>query len=61
MKISELVPRRMNPLLHRVCPQCEAKMWLTVIEPDAPGHDRCIFECRKCQHRESIVLKVKDA
>lgn len=57
MKVSVLESRRVNPLVHRACPQCEARMWLTVIEPDKPGYDKCTFECTNCRHKELVVFE----
>jgi transcription elongation factor Elf1 len=34
-------------------------MWLDHIEPDKPQHDRRTFECPRCQHIESVVVKYK--
>jgi transcription elongation factor Elf1 len=34
-------------------------MWLSQIEPDKPGHDRRTFECPRCQHEVSEVVKFR--
>ena len=47
---------RLNPLLHRECPKCEARMWLVVIEPEPYGHEKLVFECSWCRQEEAIVL-----
>jgi DNA-directed RNA polymerase subunit RPC12/RpoP len=39
------------------CPNCRSRMWLDHIEPDVPDHDRRTFECPRCQHVESVVVK----
>lgn len=41
------------------CPRCGAPMWLTMIEPDRPDHDRRTFECADCEHSEKIVVKYR--
>jgi DNA-directed RNA polymerase subunit M/transcription elongation factor TFIIS len=41
------------------CPKCSEMMLLVRIEPDVPDHDRRTFECPKCQHSESQVVKYK--
>jgi hypothetical protein len=41
------------------CPNCRSQMWLDRIEPDVPDHDRRTFECPRCQHVESVVVKYK--
>ena len=55
MKHSEL-GERLNPLLHRECPKCEARMWLALIEPEPRGLENLVFECVWCRHREVVVL-----
>jgi transcription elongation factor Elf1 len=32
-------------------------MWLVSIEPDRPDHDRRTFECSRCEHQETVVIK----
>ena len=58
---SELNPQRYNPLLHRACPNCEARMRLAVIEPATPGHDKLVFECVECGREEfiKVIIEVK--
>jgi hypothetical protein len=58
LKYSETTPRRHNPLLHRVCPKCDARMWLTVIEPAKPGHDKLVYECTECGREEFIEVMI---
>ena len=41
------------------CPKCGELMDLARIEPDLPDHDRRKFECSKCDHSETIVVKYK--
>ena len=41
------------------CPQCAAQMYLARIEPERPGHDLRTFECPRCQHVETAVVKFK--
>jgi len=67
MKYSELSSRRANPLLDRVCLRCDAKMWLTDIEPGAPGQHKLVFDCfsmrgpgqRRSQYRQALPLASK--
>lgn len=33
-------------------------MMLTRIEPARPGYDLRTFECRECDHTESVVTKI---
>ena len=61
MKYRELTPRRHNPLLHRACPKCEARMWLALIEPQGRGQDKLVFECTACRGEEIVVLKAAEA
>jgi hypothetical protein len=39
------------------CPKCRWPMWLVSIEPDRPDHDRRTFECSRCEHQETVVIK----
>ena len=39
------------------CPECTTPMVLAHIVPDKPGFDRRSFECPKCQHVETAVMK----
>ena len=39
------------------CPKCGVQMWLGHIEPDKPDHDRRAFECPRCQHELTVVVK----
>jgi DNA-directed RNA polymerase subunit M/transcription elongation factor TFIIS len=41
------------------CPECGTMMILARIEPDKPNHDKRTFECPKCHHSESMVVKFK--
>lgn len=41
------------------CPQCGEAMWLALIEPDKPDHDRRTFECASCQRTEKVVVKYR--
>jgi hypothetical protein len=41
------------------CSQCAAQMYLARIEPEKPGRDLRTFECPRCQHVETVVVKFK--
>jgi hypothetical protein len=41
------------------CPKCSTMMLLSRIEPDITDHDRRTFECPKCGHEETVVVKFK--
>jgi hypothetical protein len=41
------------------CTKCGTVMLLARIEPDKPGHDLRTFECPKCEHSESVVIKFR--
>ena len=43
----------------RTCPKCGAKMWLTRIEPYAPGFDKRTFECPTCESVVSETVKYR--
>jgi hypothetical protein len=40
------------------CIGCGEKMWLSVIEPGQPGHDIRTFECPRCHHQVTEVVKI---
>ena len=40
------------------CPKCGTGMMLARIEPDIPGHDLGTFECPRCEHSESGIVKL---
>jgi hypothetical protein len=48
-----------DPLQRPGCPRCRGSMWLTLIEPDRPDHDRRTFVCAGCEHSEKIVVKYR--
>ena len=39
------------------CPMCAVQMYLARIEPEKPRHDLRTFECPRCQHVETAVVK----
>jgi hypothetical protein len=41
------------------CPNCGTVMQLARIEPDKADHDKRTFECPKCEHSESVVVKYR--
>jgi hypothetical protein len=51
----------LNPLLHRDCPKCEARMRLTLIEPEPSGQEKLVFECNWCRQGEAVLLGLKKA
>jgi len=42
-----------------VCPRCGGLMWLALIEPDKPDHDRRTFECRECENTLVAIVKYR--
>jgi hypothetical protein len=42
-------------LYQPMCSKCGGTMWLARIEPDAPGHDKRVFECPQC---ENVLVEV---
>ena len=46
-------------LMRPACSACGVEMWLVTIESDRPDYDRRTFECPRCQHEESILVKYK--
>jgi hypothetical protein len=43
------------------CPDCEAPMILSRLEPDGPGFDLRTFACLMCAATETIVVRVAPA
>jgi len=42
------------------CPKCGEGMWLSRIEPtDKPDYDQRTFECPRCDHSETKMVKFK--
>jgi hypothetical protein len=41
------------------CPKCTTPMYLARIAPHEPGFDRRFFECPRCQHVQTTVVKFK--
>jgi ribosomal protein S27AE len=41
------------------CPRCGEAMWLALIEPDKPDHDKRTFECPRCQHETTEIVKFR--
>jgi hypothetical protein len=50
------VPQPMSIEKH-LCPQCHGRTTLTSIEPESLGIDRRMFECGKCKHVETLLVK----
>jgi len=45
---------------HPPCPECGSGMWLARIEPtDKADYDQRTFECPRCEHSETIMVKYK--
>jgi hypothetical protein len=41
-----------------LCPECGAQMLLSRVEPEAPGHEKWIFECSGCDHESCEIAKI---
>jgi hypothetical protein len=52
-------PNALGALQRPDCPQCGEVMWLARIEPDKPDHDKRIFECPRCQHETTEIVKYR--
>jgi predicted RNA-binding Zn-ribbon protein involved in translation (DUF1610 family) len=44
-----------DSIVHQKCPKCGARMFLVLIEPNDPGHEKRTYECTECG-RETIEL-----
>jgi tRNA(Ile2) C34 agmatinyltransferase TiaS len=59
MSQSHLDPDPVDIVDRPVCPRCGTHMWLLVIEPDSPGHDRRTFQCPECEYEKSVVVRYR--
>ena len=41
------------------CPQCGTQMMLARIASEKPDHDMRTFECPRCNHEETIMVKYR--
>jgi DNA-directed RNA polymerase subunit M/transcription elongation factor TFIIS len=53
----EYSPSDPRPIERLLCPRCGTQLILSRVEPDEPGFDLRTFQCPKCQHSESFVVK----
>jgi hypothetical protein len=53
----EHAPSPPPPIERLPCPRCGTLVGLSSIEPDEPGFELLTFECPRCQHSESFVVK----
>ena len=58
-RISHEIPHAPGALQRPGCPRCGEVMWLAYIEPDKPDHDKRTFECPRCQHEITDVVKYR--
>jgi hypothetical protein len=54
--LPELSPQENN---WPTCPMCESVMYIALVEPDKPDHDRRTLCCPTCEYSETIVVKYK--
>jgi DNA-directed RNA polymerase subunit RPC12/RpoP len=52
MREIQQAPPSQSGMESPTCPKCGRKMWLTLVVPDSPDHDRA-FECPECDRVES--------
>jgi len=43
------------------CPKCGTRMKLIRIFPDSPGYDQRTYECPRCEHEVTEVVRFKKA
>jgi hypothetical protein len=49
-----------KPIDRPLCLKCGWGMWLARIEPtDKPDYDQRTFECPRCEHSETMMVKFK--
>jgi DNA-directed RNA polymerase subunit RPC12/RpoP len=41
------------------CPKCGTRMLLLLIFPDRPGYDQRTYECPRCEHEVTEIMKFK--
>jgi uncharacterized Zn finger protein len=59
-RLKKAAPERVAIELPR-CPNCGGQMMLTRIEPERPGYDRRLFECKECGHSETTIVQFREA
>jgi hypothetical protein len=50
-------PRSKSPIQPN-CPECQTRMRLFGIEPEAPGHELYSYECSECERIETAVAQM---
>ena len=48
---------RERPFDRPACPNCGCPMWLAIVEPDKPGHEKRSYECPRCQREDEHVVQ----
>jgi hypothetical protein len=43
------------------CPKCGAQMSLVTVSVRGDDNDECIYECARCQHEITEIIKFKEA
>jgi hypothetical protein len=59
MTVSEYTLENTPVRFRLQCPECKALMYLARVAPDEPGFDRRSFECPRCQHVETTVVRFR--
>jgi hypothetical protein len=48
---------RERPFDRPACPNCGCPMWLAIVEPDKPDHEKRSYECPRCQREQEHVVQ----
>jgi len=43
------------------CPTCGIRMSLVRISPDIPGYDQRTYECPRCEHKVTEIVRFRKA
>jgi DNA-directed RNA polymerase subunit M/transcription elongation factor TFIIS len=59
MSVQSISKSPLTPFERPVCPKCNKRMVLTQVQAAKPDHDLRTFECRYCEHRESLLVQFR--
>jgi DNA-directed RNA polymerase subunit RPC12/RpoP len=43
------------------CPKCGTRMLLICVFPDRPGYDQRTYQCPRCEHEVTEIIKFRKA
>jgi hypothetical protein len=61
MAVDELIGSRPSQMACPSCPRCGTRMKLVRIFPNCPGYDERTYECPRCEHEVTEVVRFRKA